>query len=211
MKPVSTEEPTRAGNSRRLTVLSPAERLALYGLPDFDDFQRAEFFAFTDAERTLAERRKGPVEHLHCLLQIGYFKAKNAFFNLSAQAVPPEDVAFLVQGRQPIGENALSNAERQARYRARREAEQPLPKIRYRRPVDRRTRAQRWCDTVAGLVALRPSMPPGTTHCPTACAIVLPPRRSRPLSILTSKSSRRSCHRAATGAIEPQQNQGRAR
>ncbi len=94
---MSTEEPTRAGNSRRLTVLSPAERLALYGLPDFDDFQRAEFFAFTDAERTLAERRKGPVEHLHCLLQIGYFKAKNAFFNLSAQAVPPEDVAFLVE------------------------------------------------------------------------------------------------------------------
>ena len=78
-------------------MLSPAERLALYGLPDFDDFQRAEFFAFTDAERTLAERRKGPVEHLHCLLQIGYFKAKNAFFNLSAQAVPPEDVAFLVE------------------------------------------------------------------------------------------------------------------
>jgi hypothetical protein len=97
MKPVSTEEPTRAGNSRRLTVLSPAERLALYGLPDFDDFQRAEFFAFTDAERALAERRKGPVEHLHCLLQIGYFKAKNAFFNLSAQAVTPEDVAFLVE------------------------------------------------------------------------------------------------------------------
>ena len=97
MKPVSTEEPTRAGNSRRLTVLSPAERLALYGLPDFDDFQRAEFFAFTDAERALAERRKGPVAHLHCLLQMGYFKAKNAFFNLSPQAVPPEDVAFLVE------------------------------------------------------------------------------------------------------------------
>ena len=58
-------------------------------------------------------------------------------------------------GRQPDGEHPLSNAERQARYRARREAEQPLPKIRYRRPTDRRTRAQRWNDTVAGLVALR--------------------------------------------------------
>jgi hypothetical protein len=58
-------------------------------------------------------------------------------------------------GRQPDGEHALSNAERQARYRARREAEQPLPKIRYRRPADRRTRAQRWYDTVAGLVALQ--------------------------------------------------------
>ena len=59
------------------------------------------------------------------------------------------------QGRQPIGEHALSNAERQARYRARREAEQPLSKVRYRRPTDRRTRAQRWYDTVAALVALQ--------------------------------------------------------
>ena len=59
------------------------------------------------------------------------------------------------RGRQPDGEHALSNAERQARYRARREAEQPLPKIRYRRPADRRTRAQRWYDAVAELVALQ--------------------------------------------------------
>jgi hypothetical protein len=58
-------------------------------------------------------------------------------------------------GRQPDGEYALSNAERQARYRARRAAEQSPPKIRYRRPADRRTRAQRWCDTVAVLVALQ--------------------------------------------------------
>jgi hypothetical protein len=58
-------------------------------------------------------------------------------------------------GRLPDREHALSNAERQARYRARREAEKPLPKIRYRRPADRRTRAQRWHDTVAELVALQ--------------------------------------------------------
>ena len=58
-------------------------------------------------------------------------------------------------GRQPDGEHALSNAERQARYRARREAERPFPTIRYSRPTDRRTRAQRWHDTVAGLVALQ--------------------------------------------------------
>ena len=59
------------------------------------------------------------------------------------------------RGRQPEGEHALSNAERQARYRARREAQQPAPVVRYRRPADRRTRAQRWHDTVAGLVALQ--------------------------------------------------------
>ncbi len=59
------------------------------------------------------------------------------------------------QGRQPSGEHALSNAERQAQYRARHQAEQPPPKVRYRQPADRRTRTQRWYDTVANLVALQ--------------------------------------------------------
>ena len=59
------------------------------------------------------------------------------------------------RGRQPEGEHALSNAERQARYRARREGKKPRPVVRYRRPADRRTRPQRWHDTVAGLIALQ--------------------------------------------------------
>ena len=59
------------------------------------------------------------------------------------------------RGRQPEGDHALSNAERQARYRARREAQQPAPVVRYRRPADRRTRAHRWHDTVTWLVALQ--------------------------------------------------------
>jgi hypothetical protein len=59
------------------------------------------------------------------------------------------------QGRQPAGDHALSDAERQARYRARRQAEQASPLIRYRRPADRRTRPQRWRDAVAELLALQ--------------------------------------------------------
>jgi len=94
---MSTEHPTRAGPSKRLTVLSQAERLALYGLPDFDAFQRAEYFALTGPERALAEQRRGSAAQLHCMLQIGYFKAKRAFFSLSAPAVPAEDMAFLVE------------------------------------------------------------------------------------------------------------------
>ena len=58
-------------------------------------------------------------------------------------------------GRRPEGEHALSNAERQARYRARRHAEQAPPVIRYRRPADRRSRAQRWREAVAELLALQ--------------------------------------------------------
>jgi hypothetical protein len=55
----------------------------------------------------------------------------------------------------PDGEHTLSNAQRQARYRARRAAEKPAPVVRYRRPVDRRSRLQRWNDAVAGLLALQ--------------------------------------------------------
>jgi hypothetical protein len=55
----------------------------------------------------------------------------------------------------PDGERTLSNAERQARFRARREADQPAPAVRNRRPVDRRSRSQRWNDLVAGLLALQ--------------------------------------------------------
>lgn len=66
----------RGDINRRLTVLSEAEKTALYGLPVFDDFQRLEFFAMTDAQRLLALSRKGILRQIYCLLQIGYFKLK---------------------------------------------------------------------------------------------------------------------------------------
>ncbi len=55
--------------------------------------------------------------------------------------------------RKPIGENAMTDAERQARYRAARAIGAPV--IRTRRPGDRRSRAQRWHDAVAELTALQ--------------------------------------------------------
>ena len=54
---------------------------------------------------------------------------------------------------QPVGETAMTGAERQARYRAARMANAPL--IRIRRPVDRRSRIQRWNDTIAALTDLQ--------------------------------------------------------
>ena len=55
--------------------------------------------------------------------------------------------------RPPLGERAMTAAERQARYRAARVAAAPL--IRIRRPADRRSRVQRWRDAVATLTALQ--------------------------------------------------------
>ncbi len=54
------------------------------------------------------------------------------------------------RGRAPEGEHALSNAERQARYRAR-HLTQPAPvATRTRRLIGRRSRPQRWRDAVIG-------------------------------------------------------------
>ena len=52
--------------------------------------------------------------------------------------------------RKAIGETAMTDAERQARYRAARAAGAPV--IRTRRALDHRSRARRWTDNVAGLV-----------------------------------------------------------
>jgi len=52
-----------------------------------------------------------------------------------------------------IGERAMTDAERQARYRAARASGAPV--IRTRRPADHRSRAQRWNDTVAELTRLQ--------------------------------------------------------
>ncbi len=103
----------RGDQSKRLTILSKAEKTALYALPEFDDFQRIEFFAMTDAERDLAFARKGMAAQLHCLLQIGYFKAKYAFFRFSLSDASTEDIAFLIQryfpGQEPPSQQVSDN------------------------------------------------------------------------------------------------------
>jgi hypothetical protein len=53
--------------------------------------------------------------------------------------------------RPSIGETAMTDAERQARYRAARAAGKPA--IHPRRPADRRSLARRWSDGIATLTA----------------------------------------------------------
>jgi hypothetical protein len=55
-----------------------------------------------------------------------------------------------IMPRKPIAETAMTDAERQARYRAARAAGKPV--IRIRRALDHRGRARRWTDHVTGLV-----------------------------------------------------------
>jgi hypothetical protein len=55
--------------------------------------------------------------------------------------------------RHPIGDRAMTDAERQARHRASRAA--GVPVIRSRRPAGHSSRARRWQDSVATLAALQ--------------------------------------------------------
>lgn len=68
---------------------------ALYGLPDFDDAQRLEYLALTESELTLASSRPSVPAQIYCVLQIGYFKAKHAFFRFDWDEVE-EDYDFVL-------------------------------------------------------------------------------------------------------------------
>ncbi len=59
---------------------------------------------------------------------------------------------------------ALSNAQRQRRYRERRKARKPP--VRYRRPHDRRSRPQRWQDAVRTLLDLQGEYQAWLDHLP---------------------------------------------
>jgi hypothetical protein len=82
------------------------------------------------------------------------------------------------RGRPPQGDHPLTDAERQARCRARRQAQLPAPIVRYRRPNDRRTRPQRWREAVAELLTLQAeysawsdALPDALRDSPTAAAL----------------------------------------
>jgi hypothetical protein len=58
------------------------------------------------------------------------------------------------RGREPEGQAALTNAERQARYRARRSVSQPPVTIRSPRPP-RRSRTMRWNTALAEMITVQ--------------------------------------------------------
>ena len=58
------------------------------------------------------------------------------------------------RGREPEGETALSNAERQARSRARRQAEQAPAIVKQPRP-SRQSRRKRWDDALAVMMTVQ--------------------------------------------------------
>src|SRR5271157_492204 len=80
------------------------------------------------------------------------------------------------RGPKPMSDHTMTAAERQARYRT--AHADGAPKIRYRKPADRRRRPQRWRDAVAELVELQgdyqawlDGLPPSLVDSATADAL----------------------------------------
>ena len=101
--------------------------------------------------------------------------------------------------RRTRGDKPMTNAERQARYRARVAAR---PVIHYRRAADRRSRTQRWRDAVAELVALQAEYAQWFEALPAPCTTLPPARRCRRLPISISATSSSSSRRADTDGID---------
>jgi hypothetical protein len=58
------------------------------------------------------------------------------------------------RGRKPEGDTVLSNAERQARHRARQNTSQPRTAVKRPKP-DRRSRRQRWDDATVAMLTIQ--------------------------------------------------------
>ena len=91
-------------------------------------------------------------------------------------------------GRKPDGDQPMTNAERQARYRARHSGV-PHDIDHPTRPIDRRSRPKRWRDAVAVLLTLQAeyadwleALPEGLQDSPTAQALetIVEPRSRQP-------------------------------
>src|SRR5713226_4925721 len=79
---------TRNTTHKRLRILSDAEIEALYGRPHFAPEEQPEYFTLSPTESATLEQFHSIKSRIYCILQLGYFKARQMFF-----VFRPDDVA----------------------------------------------------------------------------------------------------------------------
>ena len=80
---------------KRLSILSNLEKYAFYGLPDFDHEEQQQYLIFNLKEESLIESCPSLHTKVYYALQLGYFKAKNAFFKFSLRDPAQGDINFI--------------------------------------------------------------------------------------------------------------------
>ena len=81
------EEETTKTTTKRLQILEADEIEAVYGLPVFDDDDRAFYFALSPSEKGGLSQLHGLKSSIYYILQLGYFKARQQFFVFNLQQV----------------------------------------------------------------------------------------------------------------------------
>lgn len=80
---------------KRLLILDEGETAALFARPDLSDEERQAYFSLSPVE-SAALQELSIKSRIYCILQLGYFKAKQQFFVLDADGVRA-DVAYICQ------------------------------------------------------------------------------------------------------------------
>lgn len=76
-----------------MKLLSDVEIERIYGIPEFNEQERAHFFTMGSKEKTRMDQLGNTRAKLHFILQLGYFKAKHLLFDFTFYEVR-EDVKY---------------------------------------------------------------------------------------------------------------------
>lgn len=82
-----TAEKSSKAVTKRLKILEADEIEAVFGLPIFDDDDRAFYFSLLPPEKALLSQLHGHKSYIYYILQLGYFKARQQFFVFDQEQV----------------------------------------------------------------------------------------------------------------------------
>lgn len=85
-----------ASAGKRLAIFSKDEIENIYGLPSFNEAERNFFFTLDESETKEMESKNSIESRVHFILQLGYFKCKSLFFDVSFSEVR-EDVHYILK------------------------------------------------------------------------------------------------------------------
>lgn len=84
----------------RLTILTPKELQAFYGLPEFTEEERDTYFVLDQREKQAMNEYRTFTAKTYFILQLGYFKAKKQFFVFDLKTVT-DDAAYILHRHFP--------------------------------------------------------------------------------------------------------------
>ena len=82
-----TAEKSSKAVTKRLKILEADEIAVVFGLPIFDDDDRAFYFSLLPPEKALLSQLHGHKSYIYYILQLGYFKARQQFFVFDQEQV----------------------------------------------------------------------------------------------------------------------------